>query len=214
MKSPQVRKERAKKIFSILQKEIPDARCALEHRNPLELLVATVLSAQCTDKRVNEVTKHLFQKYKTAQEYARTNPNTFEKEIHSTGFYKNKTKSIIACTKKLVETRKGQVPRTMEELVRLPGIGRKTANVILGTAFGIPGIVVDTHVKRISQRLGLTAHTDPDKIERDLMELIPKKEWTQFSHTIIWHGRQTCVALKPKCPECKVNSLCPSSSMK
>ena len=214
MESPQAKKARAQKIFGVLQKEIPDARCALDHRNPLELLVATILSAQCTDKRVNWVTKSLFQKYKTTRDYAKTDSKTFEREIHSTGFYKNKAKSIISCCKELVSEHKSQVPKTMEELVRLPGIGRKTANVILGTAFGVPGIVVDTHVKRISQRLGLTAHTDPDKIERDLMELIPKKEWTQFSHTIVWHGRQTCLALRPKCPECKVNRLCPSSTVK
>ena len=214
MESSQTRKGRVNKVFSILRKEIPDARCALEHRNPLELLVATILSAQCTDKRVNLVTKGLFQKYRTAQDYARANPKTFEQEIHSTGFYKNKAKSILSCCKEIVATHKGQVPNAMEELVQLSGIGRKTANVILGTAFGIPGIVVDTHVKRISQRLGLTGNTDPDKIEQDLMELIPKKDWTQFSHTLIWHGRQTCLALKPKCPECKVNNLCPSSTAK
>ncbi len=206
-------RERAQKIFAILKKEIPDARCALNHKNPLELLVATILSAQCTDKRVNEVTKTLFKKYKSAKDYATASPKTFEQEIRSTGFYQNKTKSIINCCKKLVENHNGQVPKTMEELTPLPGIGRKTANVILGTAFGIPGIVVDTHVKRLSQRMGLTDKKDPDKIEFDLMELIPQKEWTLFSHTLIWHGRQTCHALKPDCPACRVNRLCPSSTV-
>lgn len=206
-------KDRAKKIFAILKKEIPDARCALNHKNPLELLVATILSAQCTDKRVNEVTQTLFQKYWTAKDYASTPPKTFEQEIHSTGFYKNKAKSIIACCKMLVEKHKGEVPKTMEELTRLPGIGRKTANVILGTAFNIPGIVVDTHVKRLANRMEFTKNSDPDKIELDLMELIPKEDWTSFSHTLIWHGRRTCFAIKPNCPECKVNHLCPSSTV-
>ena len=207
-------KERAKKIFAILKKEIPDAQCALRHKNPLELLVATVLSAQCTDKRVNEVTKALFQKYETPKDYAAVPPKTFEQDIRPTGFYRNKAKSIISCCQELVVKHGGQVPKTMEGLTQLPGIGRKTANVILGTAFGIPGIVVDTHVKRLANRMGFTNKNDPDKIEQDLMGLVPKEEWTSFSHTLIWHGRQTCLALRPKCPECKVNHLCPSSTVK
>lgn len=214
MESLQAKKERARKIASILKKEIPDAHCALHHKNPLELLIATILSAQCTDKRVNEVTKTLFQKYKTTKDYANASSKTFEQDIRPTGFYRNKTKSIIACCKELVVKHKGRVPKTIEELTQLPGIGRKTANVILGTAFGIAGIVVDTHVKRIANRLALTHESEPDKIELDLVELIPKEEWTSFSHTLIWHGRQICFALKPNCPECKVNHLCPSSTVK
>lgn len=206
-------KERARKILSALKKEIPDARCALNHKNPLELLVATILSAQCTDKRVNQVTKSLFQKYKTAKDYATASRKDFETAVRSTGFYQNKSKNIIACCKELVRRHKGHVPKTMESLTQLPGVGRKTANVILGTAFGIPGVVVDTHVKRISNRLGLTTKSDPDKIEFDLMEVLPQKEWTIFSHTVIWHGRKTCFALKPDYPVCKINHLCPSATL-
>ncbi|MFH1858583.1 MAG: endonuclease III [Candidatus Omnitrophota bacterium] len=204
---------RARKIFAILKKEIPDAKCALHHQNPLELLVATILSAQCTDKRVNEVTKQLFRKYRAAGDYAAASLPSFESEIRSTGFYKNKARSIIGCCKELAARHGGRVPQTMEELTQLAGVGRKTANVVLGTAYGIPGIVVDTHVKRLANRLGLTRHASPEEIERDLMELIPQKEWITFSHTLVWHGRKTCVARKPKCSACKVNPSCPSSTV-
>ncbi len=203
------KKKRARKIIRFLKKRYPDARCALNFTNPLELLIATILSAQCTDVRVNIVTKDLFRKYRSAQDYAKVEPGIFEDDIRSTGFYKNKTKSIISCCKKIVEDHGGKVPSTMEELIELGGIGRKSANVILGNVFGIPGITVDTHVKRIANRLALTGNHDPVKIEYDLMELVPRKEWTQFSHLIIFHGRNTCKARKPLCAECVVESLCP-----
>lgn len=202
-------KRRVGKIITLLKKKYPEARCSLNFKRPLELLIATILSAQCTDVRVNIVTKELFKKYKTADDYARVKPETLEDDIRSTGFYKNKTKSIINCCKKIVELHEGQVPSSMEELVTLGGIGRKTANVILGNAFGIPGITVDTHVKRISYRLALTENQDPVKIEYDLMELVPEKEWTHFSHLIIFHGRNTCVARKPHCGECVIETHCP-----
>lgn len=199
-------KRRTKKIIALLKKKYPDARCALNFTNPLELLIATILSAQCTDVRVNMVTKDLFEKYRSAEDYAKVKPEIFEDDIRSTGFYKNKTKSIINCCKKIVEEHGGKVPSTMDELVSLGGIGRKTANVILGNAFGVPGIVVDTHVKRVAYRLALTENQDPVKIEYDLMELVPKREWTQFSHLMIFHGRYTCIARKPLCAECVVMS--------
>ncbi len=201
--------ERIKNIITHLEKRYPDAQCALNFSNPLELMVATILSAQCTDERVNKVTKDLFKKYKKVEDYAKVKPEVLEHTIRSTGFYRNKAKSIISCCKEIVETHGGKVPSTMEELVQLGGIGRKTANVILGNAFGIPGIVVDTHVKRVTYRLGLTRNQDPVKIEYDLMELVPQKEWTQFSHLLIFHGRYTCMARKPLCGECVVERLCP-----
>jgi endonuclease-3 len=209
MESDQERRSRARKVSTRLNKAYPAATIALEFSNPLELLVATILSAQCTDVRVNEVTRKLFRKYRTAADFASASQKTFEREIKPTGFFRNKTKSIVACCKEIDEKYGGNVPKTMEELTALPGIGRKTANVILGNAFGIPGIVVDTHVKRLSARLGFTKQIDPDKIEADLDGLIPKKEWTSFSHRMIWHGRRVCVARKPKCPECPVLKLCP-----
>ncbi len=202
-------KRRVRKLITRLKKRYPDARCALNFTNPLELLIATILSAQCTDVRVNIVTKDLFKKYRSVQDYAKVKPGIFEDDIRSTGFYKNKTKSIISCCKKIVEEHGGKVPSTMEELIELGGIGRKSANVILGNVFGIPGITVDTHVKRIANRLALTGNQDPVKIEYDLMELVPRKEWTQFSHLIIFHGRNTCKARKPLCVECVVEGLCP-----
>ena len=202
-------KRRTGEIITLLKKRYPDARCALNHKNPLELLVATILSAQCTDVRVNKVTKDLFKKYKQAEDYAGAEPEILENDIRSTGFYKNKARSIIKCCKVIFEEYTGKVPSTMEELVALGGIGRKTANVILGNAFGIPGITVDTHVKRVAYHLALTKNQDPVKIEYDLMELVPKKEWTQFSHLIIFHGRYTCMARKPLCAECVLKSLCP-----
>jgi len=202
------KKKKTGEIITLLKKRYPDARCALNYKNTLELLLATILSAQCTDVRVNTVTKGLFKKYRRAEDYAKVKPEILENDIRSTGFYKNKARSIIKCCKVLVDEYRGKVPSTMEELVALGGIGRKTANVILGNAFGIPGITVDTHVKRVANRLALTVNQDPVKIEYDLMELVPKKEWTQFSHLMIFHGRYTCMARKPLCSECVVESLC------
>ncbi len=207
-------KKKAKKIITLLNKHYPDARCSLNYRNPLELLIATILSAQCTDERVNTVTGSLFKKYKSPKEYAQVRPAVLEADIRSTGFYKNKTKSIISCCKKIMEIHGGKVPATLEELVKLDGIGRKTANVILGNAFGIPGITVDTHVKRVSNRLGLTENQDPVKIEFDLMALVPQKEWTHFSHCMIFHGRNTCMSRNPHCEECVLASLCPKAGVK
>ena len=201
------------KIIALLKKRYPDAACALHFKNPLELLVATILSAQCTDERVNKVTAELFKKYKTAEDYARVTQEVFEKDIRSTGFYKNKARSIINCCRKIAQVHGGKVPGTLDELVALDGIGRKTANVILGNAFGVPGITVDTHVKRVSYRLGLTENQDPVKIEYDLMKLVPQKEWTHFSHLMIFHGRYTCAARKPRCTECVVETLCPKAGL-
>jgi endonuclease-3 len=203
-----IAKERVKKILRILRTTYPDVKTALRHENPMELLVATILSAQCTDERVNLVTRTLFKKLKTARDFADVSLSELEEMIRPTGFYRNKAKSIKACCEALVKKHGGKVPDNMEDLVQLPGIGRKTANVILGSAFGIPGIVVDTHVKRVSQRIGLTTEGDPVKIEFDLMPLIPKKEWTAFSHQMIWHGRALCNARKPRCSECPLLDLC------
>ena len=188
------------------------ARIELEFENPLQLAVATILSAQCTDARVNEVTRGLFEKYRTVEDYAEADPDEFQEEIRSTGFFRNKTRSILGFARALVEDHDGRVPDRMEELVKLPGIGRKTANVILGSGFGrAEGIVVDTHVKRVVRRLGLTAETNPEKIEADLMELVPRAEWTDFGLRAIQHGRYTCTARKPKCGECPLEDLCPSA---
>ncbi len=207
--------ERIEAILQGLYARFPDANCALEHRDPLQLLVATILSAQCTDARVNLVTRQLFAKYSTAQDYADADPAVFEQEIRSTGFFRNKTKSVLGMARALVERFGGRVPDTMEELVPLPGVGRKTANVILGTAFGKnEGVVVDTHVGRISRRLGLTKHDDPVKVEQDLMKLLPRAEWTRFSHTVIQHGRAICDARKPQCEICPVAGLCPAVVVK
>jgi endonuclease-3 len=205
---------RIKPIIARLKRRYPEARCALEHEDPLQLLVATILSAQCTDARVNQVTRTLFQKYRTAEDYANADPAVFEQEIKSTGFFRNKTKAILGLAQALLERHGGQVPASMEALTQLPGVGRKTANVVLGTAFGInDGVVVDTHVRRIANRLKLTAHSDPEKIERDLMRLVPRKEWSDFGHLLIHHGRQICIARKPKCEICPVNDLCPSAAV-
>ncbi len=201
-------KKRIQSILEILSRTYPDVKTALRHRNPVELLVATILSAQCTDERVNQVTTTLFKKLRTAKDFAEVPLSTLEEMIRPTGFYRNKAKSIQACCVALVQRHGGKVPNDMEALVQLPGIGRKTANVILGSAFGIPGMVVDTHVKRVSQRIGLTTQSDPVKIEFDLMPLIPKKDWIAFSHQMIWHGRALCKARKPKCPECPLLDLC------
>jgi len=204
--------ESIKRIIIILKKEYPDAKIALKFRDPWQLLVATILSAQCTDVRVNQVTPVLFRKYRSISDFAKADPAEFEKDIHSTGFYKNKTKSIIGSAKKILSEFNGRVPKTMEALTSLPGVGRKTANVILSSGFGIVvGIVVDTHVRRLSRLLGLTRNTDPDKIEEDLMKLIPKEDWGIISHLLILHGRKICIARKPLCRDCAINKLCPSA---
>jgi len=203
------KKHRARALARGLARRYPDAHCALIHDTPLQLLVATILSAQCTDVRVNVVTPALFARYPDARAFAEAAPTELETAIQSTGFFRNKAKNIIACCKQLVEKHDGQVPGTMAELIPLPGVGRKTANVILGNAFDTPGITVDTHVQRLSRRMGLTKHSDPEKIERELMELIPEKDWTMFSHRMIFHGRQVCHARKPKCDECTLRELCP-----
>ena len=203
-----IAKSRIKKILEILESTYPGVKTALGHRNPLELMIATILSAQCTDERVNRVTKILFQKLRTAKDFVEVPLSELEEMVRPTGFYRNKAKSIKGCCESLVEKHAGKVPDNMEALVQLPGIGRKTANVILGSAFGIPGIVVDTHVKRLSQRIGLTKEVDPVRIEFDLMALIPKKNWIDFSHQMIWHGRALCKARKPNCPACPLRDLC------
>ncbi len=207
------RKERVGKIISILRKAYPNARIALNFQNPLELLVATILSAQCTDKRVNVVTEQLFKKYRTAAEYAAADPKTFEDEIHSTGFYHNKAKSILGAAARIVAEFGGNVPDNMADLLTLPGVARKTANVVLSGAFGKnEGIVVDTHVIRLSQRLKLSRHEDNsgDKIENDLMDLVPRKDWADWGNMLIWHGRLICDARRPRCLECPINHICPS----
>jgi endonuclease-3 len=212
--TPADRKARARKIVARLEQAYPDATCALHHGSALELVVATILSAQCTDARVNMVTPHLFAKYTSAQDYAAANPKLLEKEIQSTGFFRNKTRSIIGMAQAVEERHQGQIPDTMEELTQLPGVGRKTANVILGTWFGKnEGVVVDTHVHRISRLFKLTEEDTPEKIERDLMQLIPREKWTWFGHTLIQHGRKVCIARRPRCEECVVNRLCPSSNV-
>jgi endonuclease-3 len=204
--------ERITPIIARLRRRFPEAKCALDHQDPLQLLVATILSAQCTDARVNLVTRDLFARYHTASDYANADPAVFEQEIKPTGFFRNKTKSVLGMARALADRHGGQVPNTMEQLTRLPGVGRKTANVVLGTAFGInEGVVVDTHVSRIANRLKLTSQKDPVKIEQDLMKLVPRKDWTDFSHLLIHHGRQICEARKPKCEICPVNDLCPSA---
>ncbi len=208
------KKKRAREIIKRLRKAIPDARIALNFKNPLELLVATILSAQCTDKRVNVVTAALFKKYRTLKEYAGADVKVFESDIRSTGFYKAKAKNIIGCAKELIARFDGEIPKRMEDLVTLPGIGRKTANVILANAFGIPGIAVDTHVKRLAFRMGLTKETDPDKIEFDLYRVMPRKAWIDVNHLIVWHGRLTCFARKPECRRCVINDLCPKLGVK
>ncbi|NGO37944.1 endonuclease III [Limisphaera ngatamarikiensis] len=203
---------RVKEILAALRRTYPDAHCELEYSNPLELLIATILSAQCTDKRVNQVTRTLFQKYRSAADYARAPLSELEQAIRTTGFYKNKARNIQACCRALVERHGGQVPRTMEELTALEGVGRKTANVVLGNAFGLnEGIVVDTHVRRVARRLGLTRQKNPEKIEQELMQLVPRELWTQFSHWLIWHGRRRCTARKPDCEHCELRELCPSA---
>jgi endonuclease-3 len=208
------RGERVAQLLEILPQVYPGAHCELDFHNPLQLLVATILSAQCTDKRVNMVTPALFKKYRTAKDYANAPQAEFENKIKPTGFYRNKTKSIRGAMRAIVEEHGGKVPDTMEELCALPGVGRKTANVVLGNAFHKnEGIVVDTHVIRLSQRLGLTKHKDAEKIERDLMKLVPREHWTDWSHWLIWHGRRRCFARKPDCSNCEVFRLCPSGKI-
>ena len=206
---------RAAKIVAGLKKAYPDAHCELNHSNPLELLVATILSAQCTDKRVNLVTPALFRKYPSAAAFAAAPLPDLEQAIKSTGFFRNKAKAIKTCCQAIAERYRGQVPRTMEELLTLGGVGRKTANVVLGNAFGMnTGIVVDTHVARLSYRLGLTREKAPEKIELKLMDLVPQAEWTLLSHLLIWHGRRRCYARNPDCPNCEVRALCPRVGVK
>ena len=199
------------KILPLLKREYPKAKIALNFSNPLEILVATVLSAQCTDERVNMVTKSLFKKYRKVQDYAKANLKTFEQEIRSTGFYRNKAKNIISTAQKIIKDFNGKMPDTMDRLLQLPGVARKTANIVLFNGFGkVEGIAVDTHVRRLSQRLGLTNNQDPEKIEQDLMKQLDKKEWGKFSYLLIDHGRKICDAKKPKCLECILQKLCPS----
>jgi endonuclease-3 len=202
---------RARAVLARLKTAYPDARCELDHATPLQLLVATILSAQCTDKRVNLVTQTLFKKYRTARDFAEAPPGALEEAVKSTGFYRNKAKSIQGACRALVEKHGGEVPRTMEQLVQLDGVGRKTANVVLGDAFGLAeGIVVDTHVARLAGRLGLTRETAPEKIEADLQRLLPREDWTLAAHLLIWHGRRRCGARKPDCAGCEVKDLCPT----
>ncbi len=202
--------ERVGPIIKRLKKQYPDAKCSLNFKTPLELLAATILSAQCTDARVNIVTKELFKKYRSAKGFANANPDELSDLIRTTGFFRNKTKSLIGMGQALVESHGGKVPETLEELVKVPGVGRKTANVVLGNAFGKnEGVVVDTHVSRITQRLGFTTHKDPVRIERNLIKLIPRNEWTLFPHLMIQHGREICTARKTKCEICPINTLCP-----
>ena len=200
---------RLREVLRMLGQTYPDAHCELNFRTPLELLVATILSAQCTDARVNQVTATLFKKYRTAADYAGADPALFEDEIRSTGFFRNKAKNTIACCEKLVRDFGGAVPRTMEELVTLPGVGRKTANILLYNAYGIPGFGVDTHVVRVTNRLGLVDTEDPEKIETAICAMIPEAEWGQATHRFIFHGRRTCHAKQPSCPRCALHALCP-----
>jgi endonuclease III len=200
---------RVRAILKGLDDAYPKANCALMHQNPFQLLISTILSAQCTDVRVNEVTEELFKKYPDAKAFAYANPAELEQEIRPTGFFRNKTKSIMGASKKIVEEFHGEVPKTMEEILTLPGVARKTANVVLGTGFGISsGVVVDTHVTRLTKRLDLTKHSEPPKIERDMMNIIPQDRWVLFSHQLIWHGRRVCKARQPQCLECNLERLC------
>lgn len=202
-------KAHAAKVARALAKSYPDARCSLDYANPLQLLIATILSAQCTDARVNHVTPALFARYPNAHGFGAADPRELERLIQSTGFFRNKAKSIREACRDIAERHGGQVPRTMEELTELHGVGRKTANVVLGNAFGVPGMVVDTHVGRLSRRLGLTSHNDPEKVERDLMALLPPGAWVALGHRMIHHGRRHCRAPNPRCPGCPLRALCP-----
>jgi len=215
MKTPKVYlppKERVQQTIDLLEKQYPGAKTALNYTNPLEILVATILSAQTTDERVNIVTKTLFKKYKTPQDYANVDIKELEQDIHSTGFYHNKARNVQNCCRMLIEKFNSQVPKTMEELMELPGVARKTANIVLYYAYGIvEGIAVDTHVRRLSQLLGLADTDNPDKIEQELMQITPKKDWMKLTDVLIFHGRQVCIARRPKCEVCRLNQICPSA---
>jgi endonuclease-3 len=203
--------KRVAAILAKLDEAYPNAICELKHENPFQLVISTILSAQCTDVRVNQVTATLYKKYPDAKAFAHANPAELEQEIRPTGFFRNKTKSVMGASKAILEKFGGEVPRTMEEMLRLPGVARKTANVVLGTAYGIPsGVVVDTHVLRLTRRLELTKHTEPKKVEQDLMKILPQDKWIQFSHQLIWHGRRVCVARSPRCIDCNLEPLCRS----
>ncbi|HVF26866.1 MAG TPA: endonuclease III [Pyrinomonadaceae bacterium] len=208
-------KGRTGKIIRLLKKQYPEASCSLVHSNPLELLIATILSAQCTDERVNIVTADLFRKYRSAEDYVKVSPSELEKDIHSTGFFRNKAKAIQGACRIISEQYAGTVPADLDALLALPGVARKTANVVLGNAFGVAsGVVVDTHVARLSERLQLSVERQPEKIEHDLMTLVPRRDWIKFSHLLIAHGRKICKARTPQCAECVVERLCPSSLLK
>ena len=207
------KKKRVMEIISIFRKEYPDSKCHLNFTNPLELLVGSILSAQCTDERVNQVTGGLFKKYTTARDYASADLKVLENDIRSTGFFRNKAKAIVNCCKAISEKYGGEVPASMEKLTELDGVGRKTANVVLGNYFGVPGVIVDTHVRRLTERLGLSSQSNPDKIEADLMEMVPKSDWTYFPNALSDHGRKVCKARKPLCKICSVNHLCPSAGL-
>ena len=210
--SASARRQRVGTVMERLRSTYPEAHCELRFSNPLELLIATILSAQCTDKQVNIVTEDLFQKYRSASDYAQADPETLAQDVRRIGLFRNKARNIQSCCRVLVEQHGGQVPQSMEALVALDGVGRKTANVVLGNAFGIQsGIVVDTHVARLSQRLRLSAHTQPEKIEQDLMQWVVPTDWTLFSHWLIWHGRRRCGARSPECNACQIRDLCPSA---
>lgn len=209
------KKRRASKILNLLNREYPEAHCTLDYSNPLELLIATILSAQCTDERVNMVTAELFRKYRSCEDYLKVPQTELERDIHSTGFYRNKAKAIQGACRMIMEEYGGRVPSDLESLLALPGVARKTANVVLGNAFNNPaGVVVDTHVQRLANRLGLSDEKQPEKIERDLTEIVPRKSWVKFPHLVIAHGRSICKARTPLCSECVLESLCPSSLLK
>jgi endonuclease III len=207
-------KKKVNKVSKLLFETYPEATCSLDYQEPLHLLIATILAAQCTDARVNIVTKDLYKKYKSVEEFARANPEELEQDIKSTGFYRNKAKNIIGCCQKLIKEYGGKVPDNMDALLTLPGVGRKTANVVLSNIYGIPGIIVDTHCKRLSNRIGLTINEDPEKIEADLMEIVPQKDWAKFSNNLVYHGRAICDARKPKCQICPICEHCSFFNMK
>jgi endonuclease III len=205
------KKRRILSILKVFRSKYPDPKCHLDYDNPFQLLIGCILSAQCTDKRVNEITRFLFKKYKNPEQFSRARQKNLEKEIHSAGFFRNKAKYIINCSKELLVRFNGVVPANLEDLTLLSGVGRKTANVVLGNAYGVPGIIVDTHIKRLSRRIGLTESNDPTRIEFDLMEIVPKKYWTYFSNALGDHGREVCSSRKPKCNICEIHHLCPSA---
>lgn len=201
-------KTKVKKIIGIFDELYPEAKCSLNYKDPIQLLVATQLAAQCTDARVNIVTESLFKKYKNVYDYANADITQFEQEIRSTGFYHNKAKNIINCCKMIIEQFGGQVPSNLDDLLKLPGVGRKTGNLVLGDIYGIPGLVIDTHAKRLSKRMGLTENEDPEKVEYDLMDIVPKEDWGKFCHQMVYHGRAICKAIKPACDSCKIQTFC------